>query len=115
MKKSPSSLRTLQTQYRALARSLARTSFIGRGSIFQRKAGAAGSRYQWSWKDPHQKTLSLTISPEQYQWLKEAMARQRTLEITLRKMRQISYRVLLDHVPGPPRRKRLAIKALDLI
>jgi hypothetical protein len=115
MKKSLSSLSALQTQYRSLARSLARTGFISRGSIFERKAGTAGSRYQWSWKDPRQKTLSLSLSPTQYQWLKEAIARQQTLEKTLRKMRLISYRILLDHVTGPPRRKQLSIKVLDII
>ena len=115
MKKSHSSLSALQTQYRSLARSLARTGFISRGSIFERKAGTAGSRYQWSWKDPQQKTRSLSLSPKQYQWLKEAIARQQRLEKTLRKMRLLSYRVLLDHVTGLPRRKQLSIKALNLI
>jgi hypothetical protein len=115
MKKRHSSLSALQTQYRSLARSLAGTGYISRGSLFARKAGTAGSRYQWSWKDPQQKTRSLSLSHSQYQWLKEAIARQQTLEKTLRKMRLISYRILLDHVNGPPRRKQLSIKALDVI
>jgi hypothetical protein len=102
---------SLENEYRTLARSLARTGFISRGSVFARERGA-GSRYQWSWKNPQQKTLSVTLSLEQYHWLKQAIAREKALEKTLRKMRQLSQRVLLDHIPGPTRRKLLSTKAL---
>jgi len=113
--KKKTSLAGLETEYESLAQSLSQTGFISRGSVFKRKGGGNGSRYQWSWKDSQQKTLSLTLSLEQYQWLKEAVAREEQLEQTLKKMRRISHRILLEHVPGPARRKPLTIKTLGLI
>jgi hypothetical protein len=102
----------LEAEYESLAQRLAQTGFISRGCVFKRKGGGNGSRYQWSWKAPRQKTLSLTLSLEQYQWLKKAVAREKKLEQTLGKMRRISHRILLEQVPGPPRRKHLTIKTL---
>ena len=115
MKKKRLPLAALKAQYRTLAKSLAQTGFISRGCVFKRKTGGPGSRYQWSWKNQKQKTLSLTLSAEQYQWLKEAVACQKHLEQTLKKMRRISHRILIEHVPEPPRRKPVAINTLDLI
>jgi hypothetical protein len=115
MKKKTAALPALQAEYRSLAQSLAQTGFISRGCVFERKSAGSGSRYQWTWKNSHQKTLSLTLSSEQYQWLKEAIARQNKLEKTLKKMRRISHLILLGYVPGPIRRKRLSIRTLGLI
>ena len=115
MKKQISALAALQAEYRSLARSLAKTGFVSRGCVFERKTGAQGSRYQWSWKNSKQKTQSLTLSLEQYQWLQEALERQKQLDQTLKSMRRISHRILLEHVPGPSRRKPLSIRTLGLI
>lgn len=115
MKQKRAAFSELQAEYSRLAKSLAKTGFIARGCIFERRKGAAGSHYQWSWKNPRQKTLSLTLSAEQYQWLKEALLRTKELEKTLKRMRQISHRILLEHVPGPQRRKPIAVKSLTLI
>ena len=113
--KKKTTMAGLESEYQSLARSLAQTGFIGQGCVFERKGGGSGSRYQWTWKDPRQKTLSVTLSLEQYQWLKEALARGKKMEQTLKKMRRISYRVLLEHIPGPPRRKPLTVKTLGPI
>jgi hypothetical protein len=103
----------LQRQYRQLARRLAQIGFITQGSVFERrKDSASGSRYQWTWKDPNQKTRSLTLSQEQYRWLKHALANQRHVEETLQKMREISQRILLMTIPGTHRRKPLNSKVL---
>jgi hypothetical protein len=112
-KKTP--LADLEAEYERLAQSLAQTGYISRGSVFERKGEGTGSRYQWTWKDAQQKTLSLTLSQEQYQWLKEAIARQKRVEQILKKMRRISHCILIEHISGPPRRKRLTIKTLGLI
>jgi len=115
MKQSAAVPPKLQRQYRELARRLADIGFITQGSVFERrKDSASGSRYQWTWKDPNQKTRSLTLSPEQYHWLKQALANQRRLEETLQKMRQISQRILLTSIPGTHRRKPLNTKVLPL-
>jgi hypothetical protein len=95
----------LEARLRRLARGLARTGFISQGSVFERKKRGSGSRYQWTWKDPEQKTASLTLSAKQFIWLKKAIAQSRAVEKTLEQMRRISREVLLNHVPGPRRRK----------
>lgn len=106
---------SLQRRYRQLARRLAEVGFITQGSVFERnRQSASGSRYQWTWKDPHQKTRSLTLSQEQYRWLKQALANQRQVEETLQKMRRITQRILLTAIPGTPRRKPLNTKVLPL-
>lgn len=106
---------SLQRRYRQLARRLAAVGFITQGSVFARnKNSASGSRYQWTWKDAHQKTRSLTLSPEQYHWLKQALANQRRMEATLRQMRQLTQRILLTAIPGTHRRKPLNTKVLPL-
>ena len=115
MKQNSGARKTLEAQHRRLAQQLGRLGFISQGSVFARKKGASGSRYQWTWKDAKQKTRSLTLSADQFAWLKAAISRQRHLEKTLQKMRQISVRILYDHVPGPRRRKSLSIKQLQLI
>jgi hypothetical protein len=114
MRKKHPSLAVLESRLRQLAQSLARTGFVSQGSVFARKKRGSGSRYQWTWKDPKQKTASLTLSAEQFAWLKKAIAQSRSVERTLKKMRQISQRIVLEYVPGPRRRKRLSIKTLRL-
>jgi hypothetical protein len=66
--------------------------FMVQGSVFERKKGP-GSRYQRTWKNKNQKTESLTLTEKEYQWLKHAVANERTLRKTLKKMRQISEQV----------------------
>jgi hypothetical protein len=88
----PRSLTELEHEYHRLARSLAETGYLTQGSVFERKKGP-GSRYQWTWKNREQKTESLTLTLEQYQWLRRATANERKLKKTLMKMRQLSEQV----------------------
>ena len=105
MKTKTHSRMLLETRLRQLARGLSRTSFISQGSVFERAKKGSGSRYQWTWKDPNQKTISLTLSAQQFAWLKKAITNGRSVEQTLEKMRQISRQIVLHHLPGPKRRK----------
>ena len=115
MNKEPQKLAALEAQLRRLAQSLSRTGFVSQGSVFERKKKTSGSRYQWTWKDSKQKTVSLTLSAQQFSWLKKAIARSRSVEYTLKKMRRISHQVLLEYMPGPRRRKRLTLNRLRAI
>jgi hypothetical protein len=115
MKEKSGALKKLEAQHRRLAQELGRIGFVSQGSVFARKKGASGSRYQWSWKDPQQKTMSLTLSTEQFTWLKAAIGRQRKVEKILQKMHRVSHCLLLKHMPNPIRRKALSIKPLRLI
>src|SRR6266446_2782042 len=115
MNQEPQKLAALEAHLRRLAQSLSRTGFVSQGSVFERKNKTSGSRYQWTWKDSKQKTVSLTLSAQQFSWLKKAIARSHSVENILKKMRRISHRVLLEHLPGPRRRKRLSIRSLRAI
>ena len=105
-------LSALQSEHRRLARTLAGIGFVSQGSVFARAEGAPGSRYQWTWKDSRQKTTSSTLSAEQFAWLRKAIANQRRVNRILEKMRRLSRRIVMDHLPAPPRRKSLSIKPL---
>ena len=82
----------LQKKCRRLAAQLSDLGYITQGSVFERKKGP-GSRYQWTWKDRNQKTESLTLTAEQYAWLKEASDNQRRLNKTLSEMRRLSKQI----------------------
>ena len=94
----------LEQEYDRLAGTLAKPGYVVQGSVFERRKGP-GSRYQWSWKNRDQKTESLTLSLEQYQWLRAAVANHRRIERTLAKMRRLSARILKAKLPNPERRK----------
>ena len=83
------SIALLEEEYRSMAQNLGQIGFIVQGSVFERKKGP-GSRYQWTWKNKNQKTESLTLTKEEYQWLKQAIANERALRKTLKRMRRIS-------------------------
>jgi hypothetical protein len=104
----------LQSEHRRLARTLAGIGFVSQGSVFARADGAPGSRYQWTWKDSRQKTTSLTLSVEQFAWLRKAIANQRRADRILEKMRRLSKRIVVENLPAPARRKSLSIKPLHL-
>ncbi len=108
-------LAALEARRRRLARRLSHTGFVSQGTVFERKQKGGGSRYQWTWKDPRQKTVSVTLSAEQFAWLKRAISRSRAVEKILEQMRHITRRVVLEHVPGPRRRKRLPLTILRAI
>jgi hypothetical protein len=90
----PRSIVQLDQEYRRLVLSLGRIGYITQGSVFERKKGP-GSRYQWTWKNPNQKTESLTLTEEQYEWLRRAITNERKLKQTLKKMRRISEQIFV--------------------
>lgn len=92
-------------QYEQCRRDLCALGYVSQGSVYARPPGRGGSRYQWSWKNAAQKTESLTLSREQYAWLKKANANQRKADAILARMRAISRNIVLQTIPGPTRRK----------
>jgi virulence-associated protein VapD len=101
-------------QYRQLQRQLAHVGYVSQGSVFERGPGQQGSRYVWTRK-VKAKTVTVALSPEQYHWLRQAVANQRQLEKTIREMQNLSRQTLFETVPGVVRRKRLGKKVLGLI
>ena len=86
-------------QYRQLQRQLARLGYVSQGSVFERGPGQQGSRYVWTRK-VKAKTVTVALSPEQYHWLRQAVANQRQLEKTIRQMQTLSRQTLFETVPG---------------
>ena len=100
-------------RYAALRTALAQTGWISEGYVQDRGPGAGGPCYQWTRKVKG-KTVSVALSREQYQWLREAIANWRRVQKTLREMQRLSRQVLFETVPNPKRRKRLSKKVLGL-
>jgi hypothetical protein len=101
-------------QYRQLQRQLAHLGYVSQGSVFQRAKGQQGSRYVWTRK-VRAKTVTVALSQEQYQWLRQAAGNQRKLDRIIERMQTLSRQILFDTIPGVVRRKRLGKKVLGLI
>jgi virulence-associated protein VapD len=114
MKKTSRPPTRLTQDYRQLQRQLGRIGYISQGSVFQRTPGQQGSPYVWTRKVAA-KTVTVALSKQQYQWLRQAVSNQRQLERIVRRMQQRSRRVVFETVPGVVRRKLLNRKALGLI
>jgi hypothetical protein len=98
-------------QYAQLQASLGRIGFISQGSVMERPPDR-GPRYQWTRKEKA-KTITVALSKEQHDWLKEATQNQRELKRFIRRMQKLSHQILFETVPGTLRRKRLSKKVLD--
>ena len=100
--------------YDRLRAQLGQAGWISEGYVQDRGPGAGGPCYQWTRKVKG-KTVSVALSREQYEWLREAIAQWRSVQSTLRQMQRLSREVLFTTVPHPPRRKRLGKRVLGLI
>jgi virulence-associated protein VapD len=105
---------SLPLAYRQLQRQLARLGYVSQGSVFERAPGQQGSRYVWTRK-VRAKTVTVALSQEQYQWLKQAVLNQRELDRIVEQMQTFSRQIIFENVPGVLRRKRLSKKVLGLI
>ena len=114
MKSPTSSLPAWEKGYARLREQLGRSGWISEGYVQDRGPGAGGPCYQWTRK-VRGKTVSVALSREQYEWLKEAIAQWRQVQATLRQMQQLSRQVLFATVPHPHRRKKLDKKTLGLV
>lgn len=114
MKRTPDSPRAAQATYEQLRTRLAKVGWISQGYVQDRGPGAGGPCYQWTRKVKG-KTVSVALSRQQYEWLREAISNWRTVQQTLREMQRLSRQVLFATVPNPPRRKRLGKRTLGLI
>jgi hypothetical protein len=103
----------IKTQYAQLRARLTRTGWISQGYAQDRGPGAGGPCYQWTRKVKG-KTVSVALSKEQYEALKQAIENWRELQDILRRMQALSRQVIFETLPNPPRRKRLGKKVLGL-
>lgn len=101
-------------EYTALRARLGQLGWVSNGYVQDRGPGAGGPCYQWTRK-VKAKTVSVALSKEQYEALKEAIDNWRQAQDTLQRMQVISRDIIFSNLPGPPRRKRLTKKTLGLI
>lgn len=113
--KTKKSERTVSSRaaYARLRAQLARTGWISQGYVQDRGPGAGGPCYQWTRK-VNAKTVSVALSREQYEWLKQAIANWRQVQQILQEMQRLSRQVLFETMPNPKRRKRLSKRVLGL-
>ena len=111
MKKSPKSP-SAQGQYSHLRRRLSQLGYISQGSVQDRtarKGGGAG--YQWTRKVA-QKTITVSLTAEQFAKMKAAITNYRKLRQQLKQMEKLSRGIIFQNTPHPSRHKRLSQKVL---
>lgn len=101
-------------QYEQLRQDLAQLGYISQGSVQDRtarKGGGAG--YQWTRKVA-QKTVTVSLTAEQFKRLKEAVGNYRRLRRQLKQMEALSRKIIFQEAPHPARQKRLSPKVLGV-
>lgn len=101
-------------EYERLRQELAQTGWVALGSVVERnKPGQGGPRYQWSRRVAN-KTVTVALSREQFEWLRQAIQRNRTAWGIMEQMHQISLDHMWRTLPSTNRRKNLSKKTLRL-
>jgi len=103
-----------EAQYAQLRQQFKDLGWISEGYVQDRGPGAGGPCYQWTRK-VRGKTVSVALSRQQFEWLRQAISNWRQVQQTLKEMQRLSRQVLFQTIPNPPRRKRLGKKVLGLI
>jgi hypothetical protein len=115
MNTKPTSPASLERQYEQLRQRLAHLGYISQGSVLDRsQLRPPRSGYQWTRKVAG-RTITVALSAQQFQLLKQAILNERTLWETVRHMEKISRQILFKNTPDTRRRKRLSRKVLGLI
>ena len=108
-------METLLQEYQRLSGTLASIGYISQGSVLDRSTlHPPRSGYQWTRKVA-KKTITVALSPEQFQAVRKAIHNRRKLAKTLTKMEKISRRILFGSLPDTHRRKPLNKNVLHAI
>ena len=112
--KQKSSPKPAKSGFDRLRRELAQTGPISQGSVQDRtgrRGGGAG--YQWTRKVAG-KTVTVSLTAQQFARMKEAVENYRQLRRRLRQMENLSRRMIFEAHPNRRRRKRLSRIVLGL-
>ena len=105
----------LQREYQRLRQSLAQIGYISQGSVLDRsQLRPARFGYQWTRKVKG-KTITVALTEAEFKALGQAVANERKLTRTIRKMEQVSRRILFSERSGDGQRKSLRQRVLGLI
>jgi len=99
----------LRRRYAQLRRKLGQVGYLSQGSVQDRTGRGRG--YQWTRKLAR-KTITVSLTAEQFAALKQAVGNYRKLRRQLRELEQLSRRIIFQTTPHPDRRKRLSRKVL---
>lgn len=112
MKNHSCSLRALDRQYDRLRQRLARIGYISQGSVLQRSVATSGrSGYQWTRKVA-QKTITVSLSQDQFAAMRRAVSNERKLWKTVKQMESLSRQIIFASTSDTQRRKRISKKVL---
>ena len=101
-----------QREFDRLRLALSRLGYISQGSVQDRTSRRGrGVGYQWTRKVA-QKTVTVSLTSEQFLDMKEATANYRHLRQLLKQMERVSRKILFEQHPHPARHKRLSPKVL---
>ena len=103
-----------QRQFKALRKKLSLLGLISQGSVQDRtarKGGGAG--YQWTRKLAR-KTVTVSLTPEQFALMKTAVGNYRQLRRQLTSLEKLSRQIIFLNNPHPARRKKLSAKVLGI-
>jgi len=110
MKKNQSA----QHQYLLLRRRLSQVGYISQGSVQDRRARkGGGAGYQWTRKVA-QKTVSVSLTAEQFAEMRQAITNYRQLRHQLKEMERLSRSIIFQNAPHPRRRKYLSRSVLGI-
>lgn len=93
----------LQRRYQALQNQLAGLGPVSQGSV----ASYPPNAWRWTFK-VRAKTACVALSAKQAAQMQEAIANHRKLEAIVREMREITQTLILETVPGVPRKRPLS-------
>lgn len=105
-------LAQLRRQYAQLSRPLGELGLISQGSVQDRRTRpGGGAGYQWTRK-VDQKTVTVSLTAEQFEKMKAAVGNYQRLRRQLRELEKLSRRIIFQTTPHLGRRKRLSQKVL---
>lgn len=110
----PAKITSNRHKYETLCKDLASPGYISQGSVQDRtgrKGGGGG--YQWTRKVA-QKTITVSLTPEQFKRMKTAVTNYRRIRQQLRRMETLSRKIIFQEAPHTARRKHLSSKVLGL-
>jgi len=114
MNKNTQPIAQWQRQYEQLSRPLGEIGLISQGSVQDRRTRrGGGAGYQWTRK-LNQKTVTVSLTSEQFDKMKQAVGNYRSLRHQLRELEKLSRRIIFQGAPHPGRRKRLSQKVLGI-
>jgi len=100
-------------EYARVRARLGDLGWISNGYVQDRGPGAGGPCYQWTRK-VKAKTVSVALSKQQYEALKQAIENWHELQDILQQLQALSRQMIFETLPNPPRRKRLNKKVLGI-